>query len=176
MVIVGAICSTAKYHTNIKSVGCFKIEGFCNETTRTGADPPFKLYSEKNDPRVMVGGDSIQRGGSWEKRVPLSSDLNKMAWICHSVYPSVWSERGTHTQQQHGKNLVARTATTTAIVLLFLFFFSAAYILCFFVSQISFIKLPAAPTLILAMSTPPKKRLFPFSPPSIKPSSLHLLG
>lgn len=21
---------------------------------------------------------------------PLSSDLNKMAWICHSVYPAVW--------------------------------------------------------------------------------------
>lgn len=96
-------------------------------------------------------------GGSWENREPLSSDLNKMAWICHSVYPSVWSKRGTHTKKTTTWTNLA-VQTTTAIVLLFLFFFLQLYILCF-VFQISFIKLPVELTLILAMF--PKPSLFP---------------
>lgn len=63
--------------------------------------------------------------------------------------------------KRHKQTRVLRT--TTAIVLLFLFCY-AAYILCF-VFQISFIKLPAEPTLILAIN-----RLFLFSPPSLPPS------
>ena len=39
------------------------------------------------DLRVVDGGDGLQEGAAGKKRGPLSSDLNKMAWICHSVYP-----------------------------------------------------------------------------------------
>lgn len=94
------------------------------------------------------------RGGSWENREPLSSDLNKMAWICHSVYPSVWSERGTHTKQQHEQTW----PRTLQRPLCCCSCFSAAYMLCF-VFQISLIKLPVELKLILAMF--PKPSLSP---------------
>lgn len=76
--------------------------------------PPFQpdqLCAERKscDPQVMAGGDGIQKGAAGKIGGPLSSDLNKMAWICHSVYPAVWSERGTHTKQQQREQTRPRT-------------------------------------------------------------------
>lgn len=114
-----------------------------------------KLKEKSCDLRVMVGGDIIRVGTAGKKRGPLYSDLNKMAWICHSVYPSVWSNRGTHTQHNNNANKLGRP--------LCCFFVCGTSIWCI-VFQISFIKLTAAPTLILAMF--PKRTLSSPLPPS----------
>lgn len=58
-------------------------------------------FSDNQVPNEDFGGGDCEVGRGWwrqlAKRGPLSSDLNKMAWICQSVYPAVWH---THTGQQ----------------------------------------------------------------------------
>lgn len=67
--------------------------------------------------------------GSWGKRGPLSSDLNKMAWICHNVYPSIWSEKGHAFSTNNDRNKLGPAYYSTTAIVLLLLFFCAAYIL-----------------------------------------------
>lgn len=50
---------------------------------------------------LAIGVESVEEGAAGKKGELLSSDLNKLAWICQSVYPSIWSERGAHTQNNN---------------------------------------------------------------------------
>ena len=102
--------------------------------------------------------------------------LYLLIWIRWPEYVTVFTPpygpRGAHTHKTATwkKTWLCALQLQRPLCYCSCFFFCAAYILCFFVSQISFIKLPAAPTLILAISTPPPKN---DSFPSPLPPSNH---